>query len=101
MKAPEACETIEAIRAEIDAIDREILHLLSRRFAFVKEIVRFKSNPSDIVAQRRYDEVIAKRRALAAECGLDPDVIEKMYRILMDHFIAEEMKLLRRKRRHS
>ena len=28
----------------------------------------------------------------AAEAGLDPDVVERMYRMLMDYFIAEEMK---------
>jgi isochorismate pyruvate lyase len=97
MREPGTCETIEAIRAEIDAIDGEIMILLGRRFGFVKEIVRFKNDTGEIVAQKRYDEVIARRRELAGMNGLNPDIIEKMYRTLMDHFIEEEMKLLEKK----
>lgn len=97
MKNPETCESIEDIRAEIDAIDHDILRLLGLRFGFAKATVRFKSNPSEIVAQSRYDQVIAKRRAMAVENGLDPDIIEKIYRTLMNHFIEQEMQLLRKK----
>jgi isochorismate pyruvate lyase len=43
-------------------------------------------------AAARYQAVLQARRAWAAEAGLDPDVVEHMYRLLMDHFIAEEMK---------
>ena len=97
MKSPETCESIDDIRAEIDALDRDIMRLLGRRFGFAKATVRFKSNPSEIVAQSRYDQVIAERRAMAIENGLNPDIVEKVYRTLMNHFIEEEMQLLRKK----
>ena len=97
MRTPETCDTIEDVRVEIDAIDQEIVRLLGLRFAFAKAIVRFKSNPSEVVAQKRYDLVIAKRRSMAVANGLDPDIIEKIYRILMNHFIEEEMELLRKR----
>lgn len=56
--------------------------------------MRSKSNSREVVAQKRYDEGIARRREMAAANGLDPDVIEKINRALMDHVIQEEMKLL-------
>lgn len=97
MKKQVTSESIETIRAEIDTIDRDVLQLLGRRFNLVKAIVRFKSNSREVIAKKRYDEVIAKRRELATENGLNPDVIEKIYRTLMDHFIEEEMRLLENK----
>ena len=36
--------------------------------------------------------MLQQRRDWAAEAGLSPDVIEQVYRDLVNHFIAEEMK---------
>jgi len=36
--------------------------------------------------------VLIQRREWASENDLHPDAIEKMYRDLVNHFIAEEMK---------
>lgn len=93
-RLPQDCQSIEEVRAEIDALDRQILSLLGIRFQYVKEIVRFKSNNEEIVAQDRYDAVIKSRRELAMEHNLSPDIIEKMYKLLIGHFIEEEHKLL-------
>jgi isochorismate pyruvate lyase len=93
-RLPEECQSIEEVRAEIDALDKQIISLLGRRFSFVKEIVKYKSNKNEIVAQERYDEVIRSRRELAQMNNLSPDVIEQIYRMLIAHFIEEEHKIL-------
>ena len=36
--------------------------------------------------------MLAQRRTWAAQEGLSPDVIEKMYRAMVNHFIEEELK---------
>jgi isochorismate pyruvate lyase len=90
------CSNIEDIRQAIDELDAEIISLLGRRFQYVKEIVRFKAkNEESIVASERQEAVIRSRRDLAIENGLDPDIIEELYRNLISHFIAEELKLIR------
>jgi isochorismate pyruvate lyase len=96
MKAVKDCENIEDIRQAIDELDEEIISLLGRRYQYVKEIVRFKErNEESIIARERREAVIRSRRQLAAENGLDPDVIEDLYRNLISHFIEEELKLIR------
>ena len=45
-------------------------------------------------AEARYAEVMRGRREMAEAAGLNPDVIESMYRLLVDNFINEEMELL-------
>lgn len=98
MKPPSSCTTIEEIREAIDNIDRDIISLLKQRFEYVKEVVRFKEpNKESIVAKERFDSVIASRRHLAKENGLNPDVIERMYRELLTHFIDEELKIIQQK----
>ena len=94
MKSPAECSSIEDVRAAIDAIDHEIVTALGLRYQYVKAITRFKKTTEDVRAPTRQAIVISQRRAWAAEVGLDPDVVEKLYRLLIDHFVAEELKEL-------
>jgi isochorismate pyruvate lyase len=49
-----------------------------------------------IVAKDRYDEVLENRRKLAVENGLNPDLIENIYKNLIDHFINKEIEIAKR-----
>lgn len=94
MKSPAECNSIEEVRAAIDAIDHEVVKALGQRSQYVKAITRFKKTREDVQAPARQATVISQRRAWAAEVGLDPDVVERIYRLLIDHFVAEELKEL-------
>jgi len=96
MKLPTDCDTITEIRSEIDNLDQQIIELIGKRFSYVKEIVRFKSNEEDVLAQKRYREVLEKRREWAKNQNLNPDTIEDIYKTLMKYFIDEQMKLLKK-----
>ena len=97
MKLPQECSSIEDVRREIDSIDNEIIGLIGKRFTFIREIIKYKNNAEDVVAKERYNTVIARRRELAAMYLLNPDVIENIYRIMMDYFIKEQFVLLKKK----
>lgn len=94
MKSPDECTTIEEVRDAIDAIDQEIMDALALRFQYVKAITRFKKTEEEVRANERYNAVLHARRQWATERGLDPDVVESMYRLLIAHFIDEELKVL-------
>lgn len=92
MKEPNECTSIEDVREAIDAIDRDIIGALAHRFQYVKAITRFKKTEAEVRATDRYHAVLRARRQWAAEAGLNPDVVEQMYRLLIEHFIEEELK---------
>ena len=95
MKQPEECTCIEDVRHGIDTIDRQILSLLGKRALYVNEVVKYKKpDKESIIAAKRKEEVITVRRQWAIEHGLDPDVIESVYRKLIDYFISTELKIL-------
>ncbi len=97
MKLPEKCQNIQEIREAIDSIDEEIIKLIGKRFSYVKEIVKFKNKDRDsIVAKDRYNEVIENRRMLAVENGLNPDLIENIYKSLINHFINKEIEIAKK-----
>lgn len=85
---------IEA-RAAIDLIDAEVIRLLGNRAGYVRQVVNFKNTPEDVHAPDRYAQVMGHRRELAKAAGLNPNVIEDMYKLLVNHFIKEEMEILR------
>ncbi|MEZ4734248.1 MAG: chorismate mutase [Caldilineaceae bacterium] len=96
MIPPDDCKTIDEVRHGIDELDRVIIAALGQRFHYVKAVTRFKKNADEVRAPERYQAVLSSRRTWAAEVGLNPDVVEAMYRHLIAHFIEEELKLVHR-----
>ena len=92
---PQECTNISEVRNEIDHIDATIIKLLSTRFDYVREVVKYKEKTaSGIEASDRRAAVIATRRQWAEEAGLCPNVVENIYNTLINYFIDEEKKLM-------
>lgn len=92
MKAPDECSNLQEVRYEIDVIDREVIQALGERFAYVKAAAKFKTSEASVKASERFNAMLQQRRIWAEEVGLNPDVIEKLYRDLVNYFIGEELK---------
>ncbi|MDM8526659.1 tRNA (N6-threonylcarbamoyladenosine(37)-N6)-methyltransferase TrmO [Anaerolineales bacterium HSG24] len=92
-----AVSSLDEARHLIDLIDTEVIRLFGKRAKYVHQVVQFKNNPTEIRAQKRYDEVMRRRREMASAAGLNPDVIEQMYKLLVENFIKEEMEILRQR----
>ena len=95
MKEAKACENIHEIRECIDEIDEQILVSFGKRMEYVKEIVKFKTDADEIVARDRQLQLLQKRREWAVESGLDPDLFEAMYKMLINWNVQKEMEMFR------
>lgn len=92
MKAPDGCTNLQEIRTEIDRLDREVIAAFGQRFAYVKAAAKFKNSETEVKAPDRFAAMLQQRREWAVEEGLNPNLIEQLYRDLVTHFIEEEMK---------
>lgn len=92
MKEPNECFNIEEIRYAIDAIDKEVITALGKRFAYVKVAAKFKNSETSVKAPERFNAMLQQRCVWAEEAGLNPEIIEKLYRDLVNYFIDEELK---------
>ena len=90
-KRPEECNCIDDVRTEIDRIDRQIVALIGERAGYVRAAAKFKASVADVKAAERLEAMLRQRRAWAEEQSLDPDMIEKLYRDMVSHFIRQEM----------
>ena len=94
MKSPAECRTIEEVRSEIDRIDRGIIETLAQRREYVHAVVRFKQSTEDIHAHERQRQMYAVRRPWAEELAPSPELVEGLFRSMVNHFIAEELTIL-------
>jgi chorismate mutase-like protein len=85
------CSSLEEVRSCIDAVDRELVRLLAERRGYVLQASRFKRTQGDVQAPARVEQVIAKVRALAVAEGIEPELVEAVYRQLVAGFIAIEL----------
>lgn len=82
---------LHRLRLRIDTLDSRLVALLAERSRLIDEAARIKAReglPARI--QSRVDEVADNARRMAAEEGLDPELAEAIWRLMMDHFIAQE-----------
>jgi len=85
------CSSLEEVRTQIDALDREIVTLLARRGVYVKQAARFKTSADTVRAPKRVEQVIIKVTDLADELGASPIIVERVYRAMIAGFIDAEV----------
>ncbi len=92
---PASCANMMELREEIDALDRELVALLDKRRGFIAraaEIKQAQGLPARITP--RVEEVVARVRAEADRRDLDPDLVEVLWRHLIEWSIALEERAL-------
>lgn len=87
--------TLEDARANIDRVDEQLVDLLAERGAYVRQAAGFKQGPEEAAAPRRVEQVIAGVRGFARDSGIDPDLVERVYRTMIDDFTELERAELR------
>lgn len=91
MNTPQDCSDMADIRAEIDRIDAGLVRLLAERAAYIDRAAVIKAVaglPARIPP--RVEQVVANVRDHAQAHGLSPDLVEMLWRRLIDWSIARE-----------
>lgn len=94
-RAPADCSDMTELRAQIDRVDRALIATLSERRGYIERAAELKQGngwPARI--DTRVEEVVARVRAEAARHELDPDLVERLWRDLIDWSIALEERRL-------
>jgi len=76
-------------------LDQELIELIAARQYYVDQAVRFKRTAEDVQSPERVQQVINKVRQKAIDVGTNPDLIEMLYREMIQHFIQRELKEIR------
>ena len=86
------CENLQEVRDNIVRLDHEIVKLLVERQGFVAQAAGFKPTRAAVVVPERIEFIVDKVKALGAEIGGDAELLERIYRAMIDSYIAFEDK---------
>jgi len=82
---------LEHLRLQLDAIDQQVVSLLSKRQAEVERVVQLKkAHNIPVYHPAREENLISHRRNQGSKAGLDPDYVEEIYRRILRQSRAEQ-----------
>lgn len=86
----EDCTTMPQVRAGVDALDRELVALLAKRFGYMRAAARIKPTRDAVRDEARKESVIAAAVAEAGVHGIPGDVVADIWERLVEGSIAFE-----------
>ncbi len=95
MSSPDTITSMAELRGRIDALDAQIVALLAKRAALIDRAIKLKpaeGMPARVTA--RVEDVVSKVRGTAGAQGLDPDLVEALWRKMIEWSIDREERVL-------
>lgn len=90
--------TMAQVREGVDAVDRELVALLARRFGYMDAAARIKPDRGLVRDEARKAQVIANAKANAATAGIPVGPIADLWDRLVEASIAYEFEAFDRRR---
>jgi chorismate mutase len=88
---------LEELRSEIDKLDEELIHILSRRMDIVEEIGKYKKeNNITILQLKRWSRIIHDRVDNGVRLGLSRDFLLKLLEALHEESIQRQTDVFNR-----
>jgi len=98
IRDPADCTTMTEVRAGVDDVDRQVVHLLKRRFGYMDAAARIKPDRTAVRDEWRKADVLAKVDREAGALGVDQALLARLYEDLIETSIAHEMDVFDRTR---
>ncbi len=78
-------ETLDSLRERIDALDRELARILAERSQLIPKVVEAKLEQGlPIFQPEREARQYEKFAAMATEYGIDPDLVQKIFELIIE-----------------
>jgi len=84
------CNTLEEVRHEIDLLDTKIVELIAARNDYIHQAAGFKNSVEEVKAEDRVDFVLQKVRHQALAAGVSPNLVSKLYEIMIEEMVESE-----------
>ena len=88
---PADCRSMNEVRTGVDALDRELVALLARRFGYMRAAARIQPSRESVRDAARKAAVIAAARAEAGRLGAPAARIASLWEALVESSIAFEL----------
>ena len=86
-------ENMKELREEIDLLDNELIGLFAKRFKFIEDAALIKNDINEIRDNARIEKIVSRVRGLAKTNNLSEDIIEELWRFIIELSIKHEKKM--------
>ena len=94
-KEKQTTENLNQVRNEIDECENTIIDILAKRMRVAREIGIFKKEHDMTILQTgRYNEILDKRGAQGALCGMDADFIKHVFEAIHEESVRQQMEII-------
>ncbi|MCM1108364.1 MAG: bifunctional 3-deoxy-7-phosphoheptulonate synthase/chorismate mutase type II [Clostridium sp.] len=91
----ETTESLSALRKQIDELDDTLIDLLTKRMRISREIATYKKEHNMPVVQTgRYSEILDKRGAQGAMCGMNPEFVKTVYEAIHGESVRQQIEII-------
>ncbi|MBR1755283.1 MAG: bifunctional 3-deoxy-7-phosphoheptulonate synthase/chorismate mutase type II [Bacteroidaceae bacterium] len=91
----EVTESISQLRKQIDELDNALMDLLTKRMRVSREIAEYKKlHNMTVVQTTRYSEILDKRGAQGALCGMSPDFVRDIYEHIHEESVRQQIEIM-------
>ena len=88
-------EDIKVLRKQIDQIDNSLMEILSKRMRVCREIGQYKKDHNLTVLQTgRYNEILDKRGAQGALCGMSPEFVKQIFEHIHEESVRQQLEIV-------
>ena len=87
------CETMSELRSEIDQVDHAIVELLAKRLKYIEQAAHLKTSRGSVRDEDRVRDVLAKVKGHARTSDSDEEIVEVIYRLLIEYSINHEFEI--------
>ncbi len=88
-------EDIQMLRKQIDELDNDLMSLLAKRMRVCREIGQYKKEHNMTVLQaNRYNEILEKRGAQGALCGMSADFIAQIFEGIHEESVRQQLEII-------
>lgn len=94
-KEKQSTESLHELRTQIDECDNAIIDVLAKRMRIAREIGTYKKEHNMTILQTgRYTEILDKRGAQGALCGMDADFIKHVFESIHEESVRQQMEII-------
>ena len=92
------CQSMAEVRAGVNALDDILVPLLVERSGYMTQAARVKNDEGLVRDEARIQAIVDRVRPMAEAQGGNPDLMERLYRAMMECYIDYEHQELARLR---
>ena len=94
-KEKHTTESLSELRSQIDECDNSLIEMLAKRMRVCREIGTFKKEHNMTILQTgRYNEILDKRGAQGALCGMGAEFVKKVFEAIHEESVRQQMEII-------